>query len=147
MSENSNDAPLSIRQQNKYFEMAKHMSQLSDFQQHKIGAIFVYKGKVIASEKNSLKTNPLQKEYNKLRHFEYDSINNGAVHAECACILKTKDMDIDWNKVSVFIFRQHKNGIRGLSAPCPACRQALIDKGIKKIYYTGENSYIFERIG
>lgn len=131
---------------NKYFTMAKNISQLSDFPRYKLGAIFIYKGNIIAAEKNSMKTNPLQKEYNKLRGFEAENINNGAVHAECACILRTKNLDIDWGKVKVFIYREHKNGLKAPASPCPACRKALSDKGIKHLYYTGENSIIYERL-
>jgi len=131
---------------NKYFTMAKNISQLSDFPRYKLGAIFIYKGNIIAAEKNSMKTNPLQKEYNKLRGFESENINNGAVHAECACILRTKNLDVDWGKVKVFIYREHKNGIKAPASPCQACRKALSDKGIKHLYYTGENSIIYERL-
>lgn len=141
-------APLSEKMQNKFFEMAKHESMLSDNSNQKLGALIVYKNKIIASSPNQNRTNPKQKEYNKLRGFAYDTPNNGQVHAELGCILQTKNMEnIDWSKASVFVFRQHKNGTRGCSCPCAACKQAIKDRGIKRIYYTGEDSYIFERIG
>lgn len=139
-------APLTEKMINKYFNMAKNVSELSDFKQHHLGAIMVYKGKVIAAEHNTNKTNPIQKEYNRLREFEYDTCQNGAIHAECGCLIRTKNMDLDWSKVSVFIYREHKDGNKAIAAPCPACRKALIDRGIKKFYYTGNNSFIYERI-
>lgn len=143
----SENAPLSEKRQERYFEMAKNISNLSDCKQHKLGCVFIYKGKVIAAQYNTTKTSPVQKQYNKLRNFEYDTPNNGAIHAEFGCLLHTKDMEIDWNKVSVFIYRNHRNGIRARSFCCEACRQAIIDRGIRRIYFTGENSYCYERIG
>lgn len=136
-----------IKLQDKYFTSAKNISKLSNFSKQHLGAIFVYKRKIIASESNTYKTNPLQKEYNRLRNFDEESINNGAIHAEMRCLLRTKYMDdIDWPKVHVFIYREHKNKVKGMARPCEACMQALQDRGIKKIYYTTENGFACERM-
>lgn len=142
------DSPnLSEKRINHYFELAKNASTFSDFKQHKLGCVLVYRGKVIAEESNTTRTNPKQKEYNRLRGFAYETPNNGQTHAELGCLLKTKYMtDVDWSKVSLFVYREHKNGVRGLAKPCPACRKAIIDRGIKRVYYTTEDSQVFERI-
>ena len=39
-----------------------------------------------------------------------------------------------------------EKGFENEPTRCPACRKALIDRGIKKIYYTGNNSFIYETI-
>lgn len=139
-------APLSEKMINKYFKMAKNVSELSDFKKFHLGAIMVYKNKVIAAEYNTTKTNPLQKEYNKLRGFEEEHTNDGAIHSEMACLIRTRNMNIEWHKVSIFIYRQHKDDTLAYCRPCPACMKAIKDRGIKKIYYTTENGFAYERI-
>lgn len=149
MSNNSSDAPLSKKLQDKFFEMAKNVSTLSDFyKQHHLGCVITYKNKVIGDGYNSLKTHPIQKEYNKYRNYRnnFETPNNGSLHAEMMALLRCKDYDIEWNKVNVFIYRCHKNDIKANAFCCPACRQALIDRGIKRIYYTTENGTLFEKI-
>lgn len=136
---------LSDKLLNKYFDMARSISQLSDYyKQHHLGCVMIYKGKVIADGYNSLKTSPMQKQYNKYREFDEDSPNSGSLHAEMMTLERCKYLDVEWSKVKVFIYREHKSGIKAIAAPCPACRKALIDRGIKHIYYTGENSFIYE---
>ena len=49
-----------------YFKAASAVSELSEFKQHKIGVVAVYKHKIVSSGCNSYVTNPLQKKYNKL---------------------------------------------------------------------------------
>lgn len=131
----------------RYFNMAKNVSTLSDFKRHHIGAVMVYKNKVIASEANTMKTNPIQKEYNRQRGFEKDTPHNGSIHAEMACIVRTRYMDIDWAKVSIYVYRELKDGTTAPARPCPACMTALKERGIKNIYYTTEYGIAHEKIG
>ena len=138
----------------KYFCLAKSSSELSDYTKKniKIGAVLVYKNRVVANGFNTDKTNPLQAKYNKYRELvsnndrNYKSdIHNHCVHAEMKCLIDTKDMDINWSKVSIFIYRQGKNGKLLNCFPCPSCKKALLDRGIKNIFYTNENGYNYER--
>ena len=128
-----------------YFNLARNASQFSDFQQHHLGCVLVYKNKVISVGYNTTKQHPMQKQYNALRGFDTATAHN-SLHAELSAIIKAKDMDVDWSKVSIFIYREHKNGQLGLAKPCAACAQKIRDMGIKEIYYTGEGSHIYERI-
>jgi deoxycytidylate deaminase len=129
----------------KFFDLARNASMFSDFPKCRIGAVIVYKNKVVSVGWNAEKTNPLQKEYNRLRGFDTESANN-SLHAEMMCICKGRKADIDWGKASIFVYREYKNGGLAMSRPCPACFQAIKDIGIKNIYYTGNGSYIYERI-
>ena len=54
-------------------------------------------------------------------------------------------IDIDWNKVSIFVYRESCGKTR-MCRPCPSCMKALKDRGIKHIYYTSENGYNYERL-
>lgn len=127
----------SLHQRN--FRKARNASMLSDFPTHHLGAVLTYGSKVIAVGYNSSKTNPIQKHYNTERGFDPNTKNNGMLHAEMACLVQTRDLDIDWSKVSIYIYREHKDGSYALAKPCPACQKALEERGIKKIYYTTED--------
>ena len=97
------------------------------------------------------KTNPLQEEYNRLRGYDPDaSYAKNTLHAEFAAMIKIKDMDIDFNRVHLFVYRIKKDGSTGYARPCPACMGFAKSLGIKHIYYStehGENSWCYERIG
>ena len=133
---------------NRYFQMAKNAATFSDYyKQHHLGCVMIYKNKPLAISWNTLKTNPVQKMYNKYRNFPFETKNDGAAHAEMAALIKTKDMDnIEWNKVKVYIYREHKDGTSAIACPCPACEKAMRDRGIKHIYYTTEYGTGYERI-
>jgi deoxycytidylate deaminase len=138
----------------KFFKLAKIASKFSDYNKKKvhIGAVLVYKNKIIANGWNSRKTNPIQYKYNKYR----ENLNLGnrsysadahlpCIHAEMKCLIDTKDIDIDWSKVSIFVYRESCNKTR-MCKPCPSCTKALRDRGIKNIYYTTEKGYNYERL-
>ena len=118
-----------------YFAKAKKASEQATYPKQKIGSVMVYSGKVIAVGYNTFKTNPLQKYYNKYR-FSSDPKNNGLVHAETMLLLKTRFLDLDWSKVSIYTYREYKDGSLALARPCIACQTALEERGIINVYYT-----------
>ena len=61
-----------------------------------------------------------------------------------SCLIKIKDMDIDFSKVILYIYREDFNGNLAISRPCVACEHAIRDYGIKHIHYTGNMKYIYE---
>lgn len=127
-----------------YFNVAKNVSELSDFQRVHIGCCVVYKNRIISSACNSMKTNPLQKRLNKYR-FDCDGFHS--LHAETHALLPLLNKDnIDFKNVELYIYRRHKNGGLALAAPCPSCRALIKSLGIRSIYYTGEGSYIHEEL-
>ena len=132
---------------NRYFEVAKQVSKLSDFQNKRkinIGAILVYKKRIISIGFNSLKTNPVQDKLNSYRDFYPKPFPT--IHAEVNCILHCKEK-INWNKAKLFIYREHGKTFNPiLAAPCEACRYLLKEKGIKDIYYTINNGYAHEKL-
>lgn len=131
---------------NRYLDMAKEASTQSDFTKHKLGAVAVYRGSLLATGCNSCKTSPIQKRYNRVRNYSTEASygHTNCTHAELNCINKIKYLDIDFSKVSLFVYRQHKNGTKALARPCPACSKLIRDMGIKNIYYTIENGYGYE---
>lgn len=136
----------------RMFKKAKEVAAHSDYRPHRLGCVIVYKKHIIGSGYNSTKTHPKQKQYNKLRKFK-KSVKpiQDSGHAEIRALMNIPypiGVQIDWKKVKVYIYRispGKKLGM-GLAAPCPACRQALIDAGICHLYYTGDESFIYERL-
>lgn len=127
-----------------YFKAAKAMSELSNFKQHHIGCVAVYKHKIISSGCNSNKTNPTQKRFN-IHRFDVDT--PATIHAELSCLLPLINRrDINFSDVSLYIYREYKNGEPAISRPCASCMALIRQLGIRKLYYSGDNSYISEEI-
>ena len=67
---------------------------------------------------------------------------NNYLHAEMMAIINAKDLDIEWSKCYLFVYRRNKLNCR----PCNACMKIIKDIGIKNIFYTDNNEYVYERI-
>lgn len=136
----------------KFFEMARKEAEKSDFESFKLGCVIVSKKHVIGRGHNSNKTSPVQKKYNRQRKF-----NKGpkaikhSLHAEISAITSVPypvDNSVDWSDVKVYIYRicPGKPLGSGLAAPCPACRAALHDKGVRHLYYSTDNGFAYEEV-
>ena len=135
-----------LNKETKYYEKAKEVAEISEFARARIGCVAVYNGRVIAVGINSHKTHPVQMRYNRYRHFNKSSgcyAYLHSLHAEIDCLLSVDDEKIDMSKVDVYIYRITKNGM-AMSKPCPACKQYLIDKGIRRVHYTTYDSFVCE---
>lgn len=128
----------------KYFEKARLVATLSDFRKTHIGCVAVYQGNIIGLGCNCNKTHPTQKYYNKYRK-QSDSMLP-KLHAEISCINSIKDLDVNFSKVKLYIYRIRKDQDYGLSRPCPSCMAAIKDMGIRDIYYTTNDGFAYERI-
>lgn len=133
------------RQDYQYFKKAKTIAEISDYSKTHIGCIAVYQGNIIAVGHNSNKTHPVQKYYNKYRdkriHCEYLAPK---LHAEISCINSIRNLDINFSKVKLYIYRIRKDQEYGLARPCPSCMAAIKDLGIKHIYYTTNDGFAYE---
>lgn len=134
----------------RFFNVARAVSKCSDFRQHHIGAVITYKGDVLSVAFNTNKTSTNQFRFNRYRNFDDNKCVIPKTHAEIGAINKLPyyiyENDFDMNKAAIYIWREHKNGSTALAAPCPACRAALIEHGIRNIYYTTEDGCSYERI-
>lgn len=129
---------------NTYFKHARNMSLMSDFARSHTGCVVVCKGKIISTGFNSTKTHPIQKYYNKLR---FDAETPHSLHSETHALCQImNNKDIDWNKVHIYLYREHKNGVKAMARPCKSCMQLIKDLNIKYIHYTTEDGYAFEEI-
>ena len=130
----------------RYLEFAKSASYNSDFPRHKLGACFVFRGAVLANGWNQQKTSPLQKKYNEERDYDTEACytHTNCLHAEVSCLNKIKDLDIQFDKGVLYIYREHRNNHKALAKPCLACEAMIRDLGIKDVVYTTENGYAIE---
>ncbi|MBQ4060577.1 MAG: hypothetical protein IJD46_00985 [Bacilli bacterium] len=125
----------------RMFNIAKEISKLSDFRGPHLGAVVVEGKRVISTGYNSYKTSPLQHQYNFYRKFDDYKNSIASQHAEINALNHLIGKDIEWDKVSIFIYRELKNGEKACSRPCAACSKLIKDLGIKNIYFIDENGY------
>lgn len=127
------------------FDHAKHMAEMSNFPRVRVGCVVAYKGNVLAAGWNSNKTHPVQAHYNQYRKLRPSTAPYPAqLHAETAALVQLRGEDIPWDKVDVFVYRLRRDCPHGLAAPCPGCKQYLMDMGVKSIYYTTDDGYAHE---
>lgn len=128
----------------RFFRKAKHVAEISDYRKVQVGCVAVYQGQIIAIGCNCNKTHPAQKYYNKYRIESEELLPK--LHAEINCINQLKHLDINFAKVKLYIYRLRKDRPYGMARPCPSCMAAIKDLGIRDIYYTTDDGYVFERL-
>lgn len=123
-------------------DKARHVSHCSTFARARLGTVIVYGNKILSVGFNQLKTSPVQKKYNRYRNGDFPPhIHNDTIHSEIDALNKCSFADIDWKDVILYVGREDKAGNSKLAKPCPACIQAIKDRGIRKVYYTTEDGY------
>ena len=90
----------------KFFTKARMVANISDYYKIHVGCIAVYKGQIIGVGYNCNKTHPIQKYYNKYR-IQSDYMLP-KLHAEISCINSIKNLDINFSKVKLYIYRIRK---------------------------------------
>lgn len=132
----------------KFFEAAKEYSKNSTYEgagNVSLGAVAVFRGTIIAKGCNQNKTHSLQQRYNKYR---YNTSQKRycpcKIHAEIDIIAKIRHLDIDFSKVSIYIYRETRDGRTAMARPCAACQKALQDLEIKKVFYTTNKGFCEE---
>lgn len=134
-----------LKRDYRFFSIAREAARESDFRVH-VGAAVVYKGKIIATGRSSEKTSPVMMRFNTYRCFDNTSQIQHKLHAEVSALNKIKYMDIDFPKVSIYVWRNYSDKSPAMARPCPACMAMIREMGIKDIYYTGNGSLVYERI-
>lgn len=125
----------------------------SDVPFAKVGAVIMCQGVIVGAGRNSLKTDPLQRHWNRYRTFDYltpsDPSNMDSIHAEIAAIKSlpyTVDRQLKWGQARVYVFRVAP-GLplgHGMARPCPACWKAVEDKGVRQVVYTTDKGFAKE---
>lgn len=106
----------------------------------KVGAVLLNKNKVVTSATNlETKSHPLQARFAE-RVGLHEKIY---LHAEIAALVKCKS-DAD-TIVVARLGGHHGNEIRN-AKPCKICRLALQHAGIKDVYYTTNDGFLYEYV-
>lgn len=129
----------------KFFEVARGVSQLSDFSRTKVGCIVVDGKRILSSGYNSNKTNPTQQRYNHYRNI--DVRFPAKVHAEVSALNSLiGKKEIDFSRLKVFVYRELKDGTPACARPCVSCIRLIRDLGISKIFYTTRDGFVEEHL-
>ena len=135
------------KREKSFFAIAKEVSHFSDFLGPHIGAVVVSGKTILSTGYNSTKTRPLQHRYNIYRHFKDYSTSIASGHAEINALSRLIGKEIEWHKVSIFVYRELKNGRVACARRWKACMTPIRDMGIKEIYYTNEfGDYCKEKV-
>lgn len=125
-----------------YFRAAQAVSTLSDFKRINVGAVLVYKHRIISSSCNSQRTHPLQRKLNKER---FNEDTPAKLHAEVNCLISLLgNKDIKWKDCELYVYREYKRGGLAMSRPCPSCQKLIKELGIKTVHYTTDDGYATE---
>ena len=124
---------------NYYLDIAESVLERSTCIRRCFGAVIVKNDEIISTGYNSYKTRPLQHRYNIYRNFKNYESSIPSQHAEIGALSHLIGKEIDWSNVSIFTYRELKNGKRACSRPCVACMSLIKDLGIKNIYFIDEN--------
>ena len=128
----------------RYFDKARQIADISDYNRIHIGCVAVYQGQIIGLGCNCNKTHPTQYYYNRYRKQSDTMLPK--LHAEISCINQIKHLDINFSKVKLYIYRIRNDQPFGLSRPCLSCMAAIKDLGIRDVYYTTNNGYVYEKL-
>lgn len=135
------------KRKQSFFAIAREISLLSNFYKAKLGAVVVQGKRIISTGFNSNKTRPLQKRLNQIKNFENYDCAIHSQHAEVSALSPLIGKEIDWEKISIYIYRETREGERACSRPCAACRKLINNLKIKNIYYVDEEgNYVKEKI-
>lgn len=125
------------------------MALMSNYKRIHIGCVLVYKNRIISTSFNTSKGHPIQAKYSKLREFT-DGQNCVPVglHAEMSAMIDIMDMDIDFRKVEMYVYRINSLGKTGNCRPCISCQAMMKRLGIYKIHYTNaDGNLCYEEVG
>ena len=86
------------------------------------------------------------RKYNQLRFNINEGYSPDRLHAEIHALLPVSNMDIDFSKITLFIYRKMKSREFGMARPCPSCMAYIKQLGVKNIVYTTDDGYAFEKI-
>jgi tRNA(Arg) A34 adenosine deaminase TadA len=102
----------------------------------KVGAVLLKKSKVVATAVNlEQKSHPLQARLAK----KVGLCEKIYLHAEIAALIKSKE-DAD----TIVVARVNTRNKLRMAKPCPICTLALEQEGIKNVYYTTNEGFMYK---
>lgn len=109
------------------FKLAAKCSLNGEHPQHRLGAVIVKGGSVLATG------------YNQLRYTK--QFRKPTLHAEADAILKVLKGQNQHLLVGsdIYVSRFTRGGAIGMAAPCASCMSLIASVGIKNVYYTTDD--------
>lgn len=128
------------RREQRFFNKAKEASKKAEHYKTSIGAVLVLGNYVVCSGWNREKTHPVQARYDQKTKYHG---TRSKLHAEIDALISSGRVDL--TGAEIYIYREDKHGNLASSKPCSSCTKALQDAGVKHIYYTNKEGYVYER--
>ena len=101
----------------------------------KVGAVLLRKNKVIATAVNlEKKTHPLQAKFAQ----KVGLIEKVFLHAEIYSLIKARE-----NADTIVVARVNNQNKLRIAKPCACCSLALEEAGVKKIYYSTDDGFVY----
>lgn len=125
----------------RYFNIAKEKALLSDHR-CKIGAVVVYKHKIISWGRNSaINTDIIQAQLDSIK---YNCPCEGKLHAESDALIYFIKKGISLKGAEIYVYRKLANGNSAMARPCSSCMKLIRQCGIRKIHYTTNDGFATE---
>ena len=119
----------------KYFALARTVSKKSN-SYPKMGCVIVQKNKVI-----SLGFNNREKTHPKCKTRDHK------IHAELHALIGESADSL--KGAHVYVYREYANGDLAMAKPCEFCHAALVEAGVKMVFFTtygGYDNYLIKRV-
>lgn len=126
----------------RIFNIAKALAVTSAHAKARIGAVVVSGRDIVSVGVNGRKSHPLQRHYNALRFEDHRAAH--LMHAELEAIIRGRAYLRGDN--SIYVYRELKTGVVGMSRPCVGCMRALRDHNINNIFYTTDQGFAYEEL-
>lgn len=114
----------------KFMELAKKMASFGEHRQHKVGSAISKKNRLVSLGFNKASTHPKSPHPWKF------------LHAEVSSLLKAGREELVDS--TIYVYRETRSGMPALSRPCKYCMMALLEAGVKDVYYTIEEEPYFQ---
>lgn len=109
----------------------------------KVSSAIVYKGRIVSIGTNKKKSHPFQARFGETEHSIF-------LHAEISAIKNAlREISIDdMKKADLYVCRVKKEKqyskqfVCGIAKPCCGCERAIVEFGIKNVYYTNNEGQI-----
>lgn len=139
-STGNHEVPLKVL---RHITKALEVSLDSTHKRVGIGTVIARGVRIIAQAPNVDRSHPRQREWNERTN---RLAPNHRLHSELNAILHA-GREVCLRDATAYIGRYNRDGTLGNCRPCVSCRAALLDVGIRSIYYTHPTrGVIFEQL-
>lgn len=126
-----------------YFRAAESVASLSNHRV-RMGCVVVKGHRIISSGHNSAtNTHAFQA---KVDSNYFGCSCAGYLHAETDALIPLINQKVDLSQATLYVYRNMRDGTRGMARPCPRCMGVIKSLGIRKIHYTTPDGFAEEVI-